>query len=133
MEKKYVLTALVYALVGLALGIYMAATRNHGQLVTHAHVMLLGFVVSFIYAVCLKLWIKNTSSKMVVLQFTLHQVGTLFLLVGLFLMYGQQASIDDLELLLSLSSVAVLLAALLMLVQFVKDNGLGKSKKSVGQ
>jgi formate hydrogenlyase subunit 3/multisubunit Na+/H+ antiporter MnhD subunit len=128
MEKKYVLTALVYALVGLVLGIYMAATRNHSQLVTHAHVMMLGFVVSFIYAVCLKLWIKNTSSKMVISQFILHQVGTLFLLVGLFLMYGQHASIDDLELVLSLSSVAVLLAALLMLIQFVADNGLGSYK-----
>ena len=46
MDRKYVLTGLGYALLGLLLGIHMAATKNHGQLVTHAHIMLLGFVVS---------------------------------------------------------------------------------------
>lgn len=126
MEKKYVLTALVYALVGLVLGIYMAATKNHSQLVTHAHVMLLGFVVSFIYGVCLKLWIKNSSSKLAILQFILHQIGTFILLTGLFLLYGQQVSIEELEVALSSSSVAVLLAALLMLIQFVADNSFSK-------
>ncbi|MCW8870508.1 MAG: TonB-dependent receptor, partial [Proteobacteria bacterium] len=90
MEKKYILSSFIYGLLGLVLGIYMAATKNHGQMVTHAHVMLLGFVVSFIYGVSFKLWIKNTSSKLAVLQFTLHQVGTLGLLTGLFLLYGQQ-------------------------------------------
>jgi len=47
-DKKYVVWALSYAAVGLVLGIYMAATHNHAELVTHAHILLIGFVVSLI-------------------------------------------------------------------------------------
>lgn len=128
MEKKYILSSFIYGLLGLVLGIYMAATKNHGQMVTHAHVMLLGFVVSFIYGVSFKLWIKNTSSKLAVLQFTLHQVGTLGLLTGLFLLYGQQIVAEKLTVLLSSSSIVVLIAMILMLIQFVSEKEFLKSK-----
>jgi len=127
-EKKYILSSFIYGLLGLVLGIYMAATKNHGQMVTHAHVMLLGFVVSFIYGVSFKLWIKNTSSKLAVLQFTLHQVGTLGLLTGLFLLYGQQIVAEKLTVLLSSSSIVVLIAMILMLIQFVSEKEFLKSK-----
>jgi hypothetical protein len=30
MDKKFVMTGLGYAILGLALGIFMAATKNHG-------------------------------------------------------------------------------------------------------
>lgn len=121
MEKKYVLSAFIYALIGMAMGIYMAATKNHSQMVTHTHIMLLGFVTSFIYAVCLKLWINNTSSRLSVIQFCLHQIGTVCMSLGLFLLYGQQVPIEQLEIVLSLSSMAVLLAVVLILVQFLLD------------
>jgi len=127
-EKKYILSSFIYGLLGLVLGIYMADTKNHGQMVTHAHVMLLGFVVSFIYGVSFKLWIKNTSSKLAVLQFTLHQVGTLGLLTGLFLLYGQQIVAEKLTVLLSSSSIVVLIAMILMLIQFVSEKEFLKSK-----
>ncbi len=46
MHRQYVITALGYGLLGLLLGIYMAHSQNHLQHVTHAHIMLIGFVVS---------------------------------------------------------------------------------------
>ena len=49
MDKKYITTALGYAIIGMMLGIYMAASKDHGHMVTHAHIMMIGFVVSFIY------------------------------------------------------------------------------------
>ena len=48
MDRKFVISALCYALLGMVLGIHMAASKDHGQFVTHAHIMLVGFVVSFI-------------------------------------------------------------------------------------
>lgn len=66
MDRKFVITALIYALLGLLLGIHMAATQNHGWLVTHAHIMLIGFVVSFIYGLCHKLWLDNDSGRLAV-------------------------------------------------------------------
>lgn len=119
MDKKYVLTGLGYAIIGLLLGIYMAASHNHGHLVTHAHIMLLGFVVSFIYGVCHKVWLVNPSPKLVNAQFYLHQVGTLVLLLGLFSMYSG-ATGAWLEPVLAISSLCVLVAMILMKILFIK-------------
>ena len=50
MERHYVLSALGYGLLGLVLGLYMSASGQHQQLVTHAHIMLVGFLLGFAYA-----------------------------------------------------------------------------------
>jgi undecaprenyl pyrophosphate phosphatase UppP len=89
MDRKFIMAALGYAVIGMVLGIYMAASKNHGQFVTHAHIMLLGFVVSFIYGLCHKLWLNNTTSKLAVVQFYIHQAAALILVGGLFMLYGQ--------------------------------------------
>ena len=46
MERHYVLSALGYGLLGLVLGLYMSASGQHQQLVTHAHIMLVGFLLA---------------------------------------------------------------------------------------
>lgn len=48
MARKFILTAFGYAILGLLLGIYMVASKNHGQYVTHTHFMLVGFLLSFV-------------------------------------------------------------------------------------
>ena len=121
MDRKFVLTGLGYAIAGLLLGIHMAATHNHGQLVTHAHIMLLGFVVSFVYGVCHKLWLNNSNSKLALIQFYIHQTGTVFLLGALFLLYGQYVGIDVIEPVLSVASIAVLSGMIMMKVLFIKS------------
>ena len=121
MDRKYVITALGYAILGLALGIYMAASKNHGQLVTHAHIMLLGFVVSFIYGLCHKLWLNNTTSKLAKMQFYLHQAGTSVLLVSLFLLYGRFADPEKLDPILGVSSVIVLISLIMMKILFIRS------------
>lgn len=55
MDRKFIISALCYAILGMCLGIYMAKSGVHGHRVTHAHIMLAGFVVSFIYGLCHKL------------------------------------------------------------------------------
>ena len=119
MDKKYVIISLLYALTGLILGTIMAATKNHGHMVTHAHIMLLGFVTSFIYAVCYKLWITNGATKIALLQFLLHQLGTLLLLTGLFLMYAQIVPGDKLAPMMASSSIAIILSLILMIYQLI--------------
>ena len=121
MDKKFVLTGLGYAILGLALGIFMAASKDHGQLVTHAHIMLIGFVVSFIYGLCHKLWLNNSTSKLAVTQYYVHQVGTLVILIGLFLYYGKFVSIETIDPVLAISSIAVFTGMVMMKVLFIKS------------
>ncbi|MFO7604345.1 MAG: TonB-dependent receptor [Gammaproteobacteria bacterium] len=120
MDRKFVLTGLGYAILGLALGIFMAASKDHGQLVTHAHIMLIGFVVTFVYALCHKLWLNNTNSKLAMAQYYLHQVGTFFVVLGLFLYYGKFVAAETIDPVLAIASILVLLALILMKVLFIK-------------
>lgn len=120
MDRKFAMTGLAYALVGLALGIYMAASNNHGQLVTHAHIMLLGFVVSFVYGLCHRLWLGNDTSRTAVIQYYVHQFGSAFLFIGLFLLYGGFLEAEVLEPVLALASMVVFVGMLLMVILFVR-------------
>lgn len=119
-DRKYLVWALVYVLAGMALGIYMAASHNHAQQVTHAHILLVGFVVSFIYAVIHKLWLGDTASRLARLQLYAHQVGALMMFTGLFLLYGGIVPPDQIESLLAPSTIIVFIAALLMMVMVLK-------------
>ena len=88
MDRKFVISAPCYALLGMVLGIHMAASRITASSVTHAHIMLVRFVVSFIYALCHRLWLDNPSGRLVSVQFYLHQLGALVMSAGLYLLYG---------------------------------------------
>jgi uncharacterized protein YacL len=99
----------------------MAASKDHGHLVTHAHIMLIGFVVSFIYGLCHKLWLNNILSKLSLAQFYIHQIGTLGVVIGLFLYYGQFVSLETIAPVLAISSIAVLIGMILMKVFFIKS------------
>lgn len=120
MDRKYVLTAFGYALLGLALGIYMASSKNHGQLVTHAHILLLGFVTSFIYGICHKLWLANMPALLVKTQFIAHQLGTLVLLTGLFLMFGGFVPEPIIGPFLGIAAIVVFIGMVLMAALFIK-------------
>lgn len=120
MERNYLLTAFGYGILGLVLGIYMAATKNHSQLVTHAHIMLLGFVVTFIYAVVVKVWSIDMTTGLARVQFYTHQLATPVLIAGLFLMYGGLAPAPVVGAMLAISSIVVLLSFVLMKVMLIK-------------
>ena len=121
MDKKFVLTGLGYAIIGLALGIFMAASKDHGHLVTHAHIMLVGFVVSFIYGLCHKLWLNNIVTTLSKAQFYIHQIGTIGIVIGLLLYYGRFVTLETIDPFLALSSIAVFIGMVLMKVLFIKS------------
>ena len=121
MDRKYVMTALGYGLVGLLMGIYMAHSKNHAQVVTHAHIMLVGLVVSFIYAVCYKLWLAASPSKLSTIQFYTHQIGTFVMLISLFLLFGGFAPESVMGPILGISTLSVLISMLLMKILFIKS------------
>lgn len=119
-DRMYLIWALCYAVAGMALGIYMGASRNHAQFVTHAHILLVGFVTSLIYAVIYRLWLTAPSRALATIQFTLHQAGSLAMFAGLLLLYGRAASEEQVGPLLGPATGAVILGVLLMLVMVLK-------------
>ncbi len=121
LDRKYLVFALSYAVAGMCLGIYMASTQNHGQLVSHAHILLVGFVTSFIYGIIHKLWLNNPGAIVAKAQFILHQLAAIILFIGLMLLYGGVYPPEALDPILGASSIGVLIAALLMLYMAIKS------------
>lgn len=119
-DRAYLIWALCYAAAGMGLGIYMGMSGNHGQFVTHAHIMLVGFVTSLIYAVIHRLWLTAPSRALASTQFILHQAGALTMFAGLLLIYGHAASDDKIGPMMGLSAFAVILGMLLMLVMVLR-------------
>ena len=120
-DRKYLVWALAYVTAGMALGIYMAASHNHVQQVTHAHILLVGFVVSFIYAVIHKLWLGEQTSRLARIQLIAHQAGALTMFTGLFLLYQGIVPEAQIESILAPSTIVVFIAALLMIVMVLKQ------------
>src|SRR5512139_3819367 len=119
-DRKYLVWGLAYAAAGMGLGIFMAATHDHGQHITHAHINLVGFVVSLIYGIIHKLWLGVQTSGLARVQFIMHQAGAVTMLVGLLLLYGDTVPEARIEPILALATITVLLGALLMLFMVLK-------------
>ncbi|MFW5815745.1 MAG: TonB-dependent receptor [Wenzhouxiangella sp.] len=113
-DHLHLLAALVYALLGLGLGIYMAASQDHSQAVAHAHLLLVGFLLSFAYAVIGRLWLGKRPALLVAAQWLGHHLGVVGLVAGLLLLYSGGVALSALEPLLAASSLSVFGALVLM-------------------
>ncbi|MDE2263335.1 MAG: TonB-dependent receptor [Gammaproteobacteria bacterium] len=132
-DRAYLIWALSYAACGMGLGIFMAASGNHGQFVTHAHILLVGFVTSLIYAVIHKLWLPAAPRVTGTAQFVLHQAGCIGMFAGLLMLYGRVAAGARLEPLLGSSAVAVILGMLLMLVMVIRAGAATRAQDPPGK
>ena len=119
-DKKYLVWALGYLGVGICLGIFMAATHNHGQLATHAHTNLIGFLLSFAYGITHKLWLGQPNRTIASIQFIVHQAATVTIIAGLFLLYGNFVPEEKLDPILAIAAISVLAGVLLMLYMVLK-------------
>jgi hypothetical protein len=109
-----------YIVLGMCLGIYMAASHEHGERPTHAHINLIGFLLSLSYGIIHKLWLVNASQIIAKIQFILHHTGAIVIFIGLFLLYGNMAPAEKIEPILAISSITVLVAAILMFYMVLK-------------
>jgi hypothetical protein len=120
LDRRYLVWSLGFAVLGLVLGIYMAASGNHSELVAHAHILLIGFVVSFIYGLIHRLWLRQPARGIANFQFGLHQAAALTLSVGLFLVYGGHVAVEKVEPVMAVASLAVLVGMLLMIYMVIR-------------
>lgn len=119
--RRHTLFGLLFALAGMALGIAMASSHDHSQHVTHAHLLLLGTVLSLLYASVYRLWLPDQPLLLARVQLVLHQAGTVVLVGALYALYGGLLPESALGPLLGGASIAVLGAAALMLLMFVRS------------
>lgn len=121
-DRKYLVWALGYAAIGMCLGIFMAASHNHAQHVTHAHILLVGFVLSLGYGIIHKLWLGHPNPIIARIQFIVHQAAAVTMFTGLLLLYGNILPEPQLDPILGIASITVLVGALLMLYMVLKTS-----------
>jgi hypothetical protein len=121
-DKKYLVWALGYIVIGMCLGIFMAASHDHGEHPTHAHINLIGFVLSLSYGIIHKLWLVQVNRSVAKIQFFLHHAGAIVIFISLFLLYGDFVPEAKLEPILAISSITVLISALLMFYMVLKTS-----------
>ena len=120
LSKRFIVWALSFAVVGLGLGIYMAASGNHGELPAHAHILLIGFVVNFIYGIIHRLWLVQPNRALATTQFFLHQVAAVVISVGLFLVFGGFVPEPTAGPILGVAACVVLIGMLMMLYMVLR-------------
>jgi hypothetical protein len=111
--RNFFTLAVIYAIAGMALGLHMSISQDHGQMPTHAHTMVAGWLMSSVFAFFYHLFPAARDSRLAQVHFWLTAVSGIGLLVGLyFLLAGNEA----IEPVVAISSIGFYLAMFLFIV-----------------
>ena len=82
LDRLYVLTAFVWLIFGMVFGIYLGITDQTNLANSHAHIGLLGFVLSTLFGLLHRAWPALRISPLSRWQFWIYQIGTVLLVIG---------------------------------------------------
>jgi hypothetical protein len=88
LASRFLRLSVLYALIGIALGIVMAATRDVAQVPTHAHINLLGFVAMAIYGFFYRLYPAAEGGWMAAAHFWVANAGFVGLMIAVGAIHG---------------------------------------------
>ena len=94
--RIFFLSSLFFGLAGLVLGNVMAATQDHGQLPTHAHTMVIGWVSFALFGLFYHQFPAAASGLLAKVHVAVAEASLSVLLVGLFIHYGGNDAIEPL-------------------------------------
>jgi hypothetical protein len=81
-DRTYVAVALLWAVVGMLLGLYMGIAADNKLLVMHVAIMLNGFVTLAIYGMLYRLWPALKKPALARVQFWIAMIGAAGIVVG---------------------------------------------------
>ena len=94
--RNFFTLAIIYALCGMALGIHMAISEDHGQMPTHAHIMVAGWLMSAVFAFFYHLFPTVGLKTISVVHFWLTAISGIGLMIGLFILLAGTPAIEPL-------------------------------------
>ncbi|WP_417464640.1 hypothetical protein [Kordiimonas sp.] len=118
LSAHFLRAAVIYAILGMALGIHMASSEDHSQMPTHAHLMLLGWVSMALYGVIYRGFDDIAAGKLMMAHKWLAHLGLIGLVVALYSMFSGVAGIEPLA---GISSIIVLVSMILFAVIVFKN------------
>lgn len=94
--QAFFVSAIIYGLAGLLLGIDMGIRHDHAELPTHAHIMVVGWVSFAVFAFFYHWFGYAVPPLLASLHFWLAQVSLVILVLGLALIYAGHTEFDPL-------------------------------------
>ncbi|WP_342634762.1 hypothetical protein [Aestuariivirga litoralis] len=94
----------------MCLGIYMAASHDHGQMPTHAHIMVAGWLMSSVFAFFYHLFPEIGARPLARAHFWVQGVSGVVLVVSLFFLLQGNEAIEPVT---ALASVGFLVGMLI--------------------
>lgn len=88
-SRNFLLLSSVFLILGITMGMYMAGSGDHSLALSHAHINLLGFALSAIFALTYKAYPAMASVRLAGAHFWLHLAGAVLLNLMLFLLLAQ--------------------------------------------
>ena len=105
--------AVIYAICGMFLGLYMGISDNHLEMPTHAHIMLAGWVSSALFAFFYQLFPAINVSRIATVHFWLQTISAIVMVGSLFILYGGEIGNDSAEPAVAIGSMGYLAGMLL--------------------
>ena len=90
-DRLWVLTGLIFLLVGMGLGLKMSMTQDFAMHGLHAHLNLLGFVLMTLFGLCYRNWPKMQEGMLATVHYCVH---TVTVAVSLTLFYFMLSNFD---------------------------------------
>ena len=94
--RNFFVSAIVYGMLGMLLGIAMAIAHDHGELPTHAHIMVVGWLSFAVFGFFYTLLGNAVPLRLALTHFWLAQISLAVLVVGLGLYYADYTQFEPL-------------------------------------
>ena len=92
--RVFFLSSLIFGLAGLVLGNIMAASHDHTQLPTHAHIMVVGWLSFAVFGLFYHHFPAAAASILAKVHLVVAELSLLALAIGLYMLYGGDLSFE---------------------------------------
>jgi hypothetical protein len=107
---RWFAAAIVYLVAGIALGVFMGASGDHGLMPVHAHVNLMGWVSMALFGFIYRAYPAAAAGSAARWHFRLYQIGTPLLLAAVAAIHSGYGAADPVA---GIASIVVLVSVLL--------------------
>lgn len=92
--KAFFVSALVYGVLGMLLGLHMGISQNHGQMPTHAHIMVVGWLSFAVFGLFYAHYQSAVPKLLARLHLWLAQISLAGLVIGLWLIFSGRSEYE---------------------------------------
>jgi cbb3-type cytochrome oxidase subunit 1 len=87
-SRSFLAASIVWALLGMVLGLAMAISQDHGAMPAHAHIMVLGWLSFAVFAVVYQVFPAAAESRFAKLHLWLALASSVVMLGAVYLIYS---------------------------------------------